>query len=89
MGLDDSAHFSQLSAAHQCLPYFFSRLNYTLQSIVSQSPVNYAVNTLRSNYIEPEHGKPRRLSSQERSHTPLIPYRVNKLALPRKSSKSG
>ena len=30
MGLDDSAHYPQLSAAHQCLSYFFTRLNSTL-----------------------------------------------------------
>ena len=57
--------------------------------IVSQSPANHAVKSLRSNQIEQDPGKPRRLSSQLRSHTPLIPYRVNKLALPRKSSEWG
>ena len=80
MKLDDSAHFMQLSAEHQCLSYFFAPQLYS-PIIVSQSPSNHAVNPQRSNQIEREPGEPRRLSSQA---THPIPYHVNQLALSRK-----
>ena len=89
--VDFSKNLSKLFSGSVFIVLFFAPQLYTPIKL-SQSPANHALNPLRSNQIEQEPGEPRRfarLSSQARSHTPLIPYRVNNLALSRKSSEWG